>query len=91
MARIIGLRRTSFTPKDSDTPIEGKIVYTSEPIDYKSGSGVATDHFFISKAREGTLSFELSVGQEILVLYTKRGKLASVQLLSDPDSIVEIE
>ena len=91
MARIIGLRRTSFTPKDSDTPIEGTTVYTSEPIDYKSGSGVSTDHFFISKAREATLSFKLGIGQEILVLYTKRGKLASVQLLSDSDSIVEIE
>lgn len=31
--KIIGIANTKFTPKDSDTPITGKTIYTTEPMD----------------------------------------------------------
>ncbi|MBR2724186.1 MAG: hypothetical protein IKB72_01950 [Ruminococcus sp.] len=89
MSKIVGLRRTSFTPKGSDTLIEGTTVYITEPIDPKRGSGVTTDYFFLSKTREANLDFHVSLGQEIAVFYTKSGRLGSVQLISDPNTGVE--
>ena len=91
MSQIVGLRRTSFTPKDSDTLIEGITVFYTDPIEPKRGSGVSADHFFLSSARQAKLDFKLSLGQEIAIFYTKTGRLGTIQLLDDSNSIVEVE
>ena len=82
MAKIVGIIKTSFIPKDSDTPVEGMKVYTSEPIDQR-GEGVSTDSFFLSKKKLSALNFTLSLNQEVEILYTKWGKVGSLRLIDE--------
>ena len=83
MAKLIGIVPTSFTPKDSDTPIEGATYYTTEPIDPKRGVGDKGDSFFMTKAKMAALDFTPAIGQEVEVLYNKFGKISTLRLLSD--------
>lgn len=83
MAKIIGIATTSFTPKDSTTPIEGTTVYTTEAIDPKSGTGSKGDKFFLTRAKLSALDFTPAVGQDVEVLYNKFGKVATLRLLTD--------
>ena len=87
MAKIIGIATTSFTPKDSDTPIEGATYYTTEPIDSKRGVGDKGDSFFMTKAKLAALDFTPAIGMDIEVLYNKFGKVATLRLLSDTGEV----
>lgn len=83
MPKIIGISNTSFTPKDSTTPIEGTTFYTTEPIDSKNGAGSKGDKFFLTRAKLSALDFTPAIGQEVEVLYNKFGKVATIRLLND--------
>lgn len=80
---IAGILKTAFKPTDSDTPIEGVTVHVTDAIPPDRGEGVSTDHFFLSANKVKQLPFALAVGQEIEVLYSKWGKVATLRLLED--------
>ena len=83
MSIIAGISKTAFKPKDSETPIEGVTVHVTDTIPPDRGEGVSTDHFFLSANKVKQLPFALAVGQEIEVLYSKWGKVATLRLLED--------
>jgi hypothetical protein len=87
--KIVGIARTSFTPKDSDVPVEGMTIHTTEPFDpRRSGcEGVSTDHFFLSKNKLRDLTFSPAVGLEVEVLFNRYGKVQTLRLLSDAEAI----
>ena len=87
MSIIVGISKTAFKPKDSDTLIEGKTVYITDPIPPDKGEGVSTDHFFLSANKVKQLPFSLAVGQEVETLYNRWGKIATLRLLSDVELV----
>lgn len=89
MPEITGISKTSFTPKDSTTPIEGTTFYISEPIDPKHGIGTKGDKFFLSRAKLAELTFTPAIGQEIEIFYNRYGKVCSLKLLNLDD--IEID
>lgn len=81
MARIVGTKPTSFTPKDSDTPITGTTIYLTEPLPPKGGGvGDSADHIFLSTAKLDLLDFNPRPGQVIEVMYNRYGKPATLIL-----------
>lgn len=88
MSMIIGIVNSSFTPKDSSTPIEGSTFYVTNPIPSQRGEGSSAERFFLSKAKLSTLDFTPSVGMDIEVLYNRYGKVSTLRLLDD---IIDIE
>lgn len=90
MSKIIGIADTNFKPKDSDTSITGKTIYTTEPMDPKRGQGETADHFFLTSAKLSALDFTPAVGQTVDVLYNRFGKVAALRLISDDDVAVEM-
>lgn len=91
MVKIVGIVRTSFQPKDSATTIEGLTIHTTEPIARDRGEGVVTDHFFLTMDKLKSLQFTPAVGQEIEVLYTKWGKVGTLNLCNPANTETEID
>ena len=88
MAKIVGIADTNFTPKDSDTPIQGKTIYITEAMDPKRGQGETTDHFFLTTAQLATLDFVPAPGQMVEVFYNRYGKVATLKLVGDDNIII---
>lgn len=88
MAKIVGIADTNFTPKDSDKPIEGKTLYTTETMDPRRGQGETTDHFFLTTAKLATLDFVPAPGQMVEVFYNRYGKVATLKLVGDDNIII---
>ena len=70
-AKIIGLKDTSFTPKDSNTPISGKTLFICYPSDNVEG--------FRCESVFGTMlrfvnGYVPKVGDEINIEYNRYGK-----------------
>lgn len=82
MSQIVGVIKTSFRPKDSETPIEGITVHTTDPILPERGNGLSTDRFFISSRKMKELPFTPAVGQEVEVLFNRWGKVATLRLIN---------
>lgn len=80
MSKIIGISNTTFTPKDSTTPITGSTIYVTDPISPDRGTGESADHFFLSAAKLAALDFTPVAGMEVTVLYNKFGKVAALKL-----------
>ena len=91
MFKIVGIGKTSFLPKDSDTPIEGLNFHVVEPFPEGKGEGVSTDHFFLSKAKVSSLDFQPALGQEVEILYNRYGKVGALRLLTDNDGEIDID
>ena len=87
MAKIVGIADTNFTPKDSDKPIEGKTLYTTETMDPRRGQGETTDHFFLTTAKLATLDFVPAPSQMVEVFYNRYGKVQKLKLVGD-DNII---
>lgn len=88
MSKIIGIAETNFKPKDSETPITGKSIYITEPMDPKRGQGETADHFFMTSARLATLDFTPAVGQEVEIFYNRFGKVSTLRLLDDDNIVI---
>ena len=76
--KIVGIKHTSFTPRDSDTKISGSTFYITEAFASGKGEGVSTDHFFLSADKLSRLDFAPSVGDVIQVLYNRYGKVETI-------------
>lgn len=88
MSNIVGLVSSKFTPRDSETPIEGVIIHITDPIDPSRGSGVSCDHFFLTSKKFESLGFKPALGQDIEVLYNRYGKVQTLRLI---DSFIEVD
>lgn len=91
MSQIVGIIKTSFKPRDSETPIEGITVHTTDPIPPGKGKGVSTERFFLSDRKMETLPFTPEVGQQVEILYTKWGKVGTLRLLNAPSAVTDID
>lgn len=72
--KIVGYRRTSFTPKDGGTQISGFNLYVS--FQDPNVIGEATDRIFVSDARLN--GFVPSVGVEVQIFYNKYGRVSAI-------------
>lgn len=75
---IIGLKPEQFQAKDG-TEIRGKTIYVNIPIK-GSGEGYAGERLFLSEAKLSKLDFLPAIGQKILPLYNKYGKVQTLSL-----------
>lgn len=73
---VVGIRKTSFTAKDSGELIEGVNLYCLVPPD-KPGvmAGVMTERLFVTAAK---LPPDIKLGDEITVFYNKYGKIEKI-------------
>jgi len=89
MAKIVGIKKTEFTIKDSGKKVKGVTIYTTEPISSDKGTGVETDHFFLSEAKIEMLDFQLNVGMEIQRLFNKWGRTETLKFCGLGDDSFE--
>ena len=87
--KIVGVEDMSFTGTDG-TPVKGKVIHTTERMDPKKGQGEKADHFFMSAAKLSTLDFTPAVGMTVEVFYNRYGKVATLRLLSNDNSFVDL-
>ena len=90
MLKIVGLKTTEFTIKESGNKIKGVTIYTTEPIPSDKGMGVETDHFFLSDAKVGALDFELKIGSLVQRLFNRWGKTETLRLCGFEDDFDEL-
>ena len=74
---VVGVKKTSFTTKDTKETINGYNIYYSYPA--IGVEGLATDRFFISLNKAG--EWQPMPGDEILIYYNRFGKVDSVVLV----------
>lgn len=91
MSKIIGIAQNSFTPKDSDTKIEGVTIHITDPIPPGKGKGVSTERFFLLDKKMEQLPFTPVVDMEIEVLYNRWGKVETLRLLNTPSIGTDID
>lgn len=73
---IIGLKKSSFKPKDSDQEIKGVTLYLTEERD--GVEGLAADHVFVSDKKLGP--YLPAVGDEVRIFYNRWGKVDEIQV-----------
>ena len=73
---IIGLKRSKFTPKDSDQEISGYTLYLTE--EREDVQGYAADRVFVSDKKLGP--YQPAVGDEVRIYYNRWGKVDEVQV-----------
>ena len=76
-AKIVGLRRVSFTGKDG-REVSGVTVYYTEQLPPGQGEGQMADRVFVSSARLAELGFDLRVGMEVQFVWGRSGSLRSI-------------
>lgn len=89
MAKIVGIKKTEFTIKDSGKKVKGVTIYTTEPISADKGTGVETDHFFLSEAKVDMLDFKLNIGSDVQKLYNRWGKIETLRLCEVEEFSIE--
>lgn len=75
--KLIGFKKTSFTPKDSSDVISGVNLYVAYPD--TNVEGEKCERFFLSDRKIG--KFHPAVGIEIAVEWNKYGKVEAVRAL----------
>jgi len=85
--KIVGKRPSGFTTNDGAN-IEGVTLYLTEEMHTPGAEGCSVERVFLSKQKLASLDFEVSVGQEVNVLYNKFGKVATLTLIDPVDDII---
>lgn len=75
MAKIVGIRPSSFTGSDG-SQISGKNIYLTEPLD--KGEGLATDRVFITDAKLADWTYKPAVGDEVNLSYNRYGRCSGM-------------
>ena len=71
---ITGMKKVNFTPKDSDSVIEGYNLYLT--YEARDTAGYACERIFVSEYRLG--EYVPALGDEVHVNYNRFGKVDSV-------------
>lgn len=80
--RVVGFERADFVSKETGTAVKGCQVYLSRPISQDRGEGEAVERIYVTDSRAAEFGIDLSelVGYDVIVSYTKRGKVQNIQL-----------
>lgn len=78
----------SFQTKEGKE-ISGITIYGLSPLKQDRGAGMKSEKIFLSTAKLEALPFKLAIGQEICILYTRYGSIATLTLeaVDDADDI----
>lgn len=78
---LYGVEKSDFTAQDGSL-VSGYWFYLGRPIDASRGSGVAVDRSYVLASRvPGGVP---PIGSDLQLVYTRRGKVAGVTVLSVP-------
>lgn len=80
MFKVVGKRRTQFTPKDGDKPISGYNLYVLSSEEHTEG--YVADRIFVTD-QKFVNSVVPAVGNLVDVRYNRFGKVDSVEVLPD--------
>ncbi len=78
MAKIIGIRPSSFTGRDG-SQVSGKNIYLTEPLE--KGEGLAADRVFITDAKLSQWTYQPKVGMAAVPAWRKPGNNSIRSLL----------
>ena len=80
--RLIGFERADFVAKDTGAAVTGCNVYLSRPVVAERGKGQAVERVYVTDARAAENGIDLNslVGKDVVVNYTRRGKIQSITL-----------
>ncbi len=76
MAKIIGIRPSSFTSPDG-SQVSKKNIYLTEPLE--KGEGLAADRVFITDAKLSQWTYQPKVGDEVRVEYNRYGRCSGME------------
>ncbi len=76
MAKIIGIRPSSFTGQDG-SQVSGKNIYLTEPLE--KGEGLAADRVFITDAKLSQWTYQPKVGDEVRLEYNRYGRCSGME------------
>lgn len=80
--KIVGVAPVEFTTDDGKA-ISGKTIYYTEPLEPEHGQGSFAGKLFLSSARLAALDYAPAVGQEVELLYDRKGKVKAVNVVDD--------
>ena len=83
MFKVVGKRRTEFTPKDGGQPISGYNLYVLSSDQHTEG--FVTDRLFVSD-RKFSNGIIPALGDHIDVRYNRYGRVDSVETFKDAKS-----
>ena len=89
MEEIMGIENTSFKGSNGEL-VEGKTFHTKSKIDLKRGQGERAERFFMSKAKLDALDFTPAPGQIVEIFYNRFGKVSTLKLASDDNTIIDV-
>lgn len=78
MAKIIGIRPSSFTGNDGSL-VTGKNFYLTYPLE--KGTGEGADRVFLTDAKLNQWNYIPMVGDEVRLEYNRYGKCSGMELL----------
>lgn len=71
---VAGIRKVDFLDKEGKA-VKGATLYLTKPIDAKMGAGVEFEKAFFSEDRLAAMTYKPEVGDQVEVLYNRRGKI----------------
>lgn len=75
MAKIVGIRPSSFTGNDGKD-VSGRNIYLTFPLE--KGEGLGTDRVFITDSKLAGWTYKPTVGDEINLEYNRYGKCSGM-------------
>lgn len=71
---VAGIRKVDFFDKEGKA-VRGETIFLSKPIDAKMGTGIEFEKAFFSEERLAAMTYKPEVGDQVEVLYSRRGKI----------------
>lgn len=71
---VAGIRKVDFLDKEGKA-VRGETIFLSKPIDAKMGTGIEFEKAFFSEERLAAMTYKPEVGDQVEVLYSRRGKI----------------
>lgn len=76
---VAGIRKVDFLDKEGKA-VRGETIFLSKPIDAKMGTGIEFEKAFFSEERLAAMTYKPEVGDQVEVLYNRRGKIYLLRL-----------
>ncbi len=80
MAKIIGLRDSSFKGKDG-TEVNGTNIYLTYPLE--KGIGEGSERVFMTEAKLCDGGYSPKIGDEVFIEYNRYGKVSAIRLVAE--------
>lgn len=76
MAKIIGIRPSSFTGQDG-AQVTGKNIYVTFPLE--KGDGFGSDRIFVTDSKLASWPYKPTVGDEVKLEYNRYGRCSGME------------